>query len=84
VHRVVPLMARVLEILVAGFLSDRVANRKGLREGLWIINDRCVVHRVGTRTRKAFRNLQVLAGRRASTIVGQEVRRFDDERVPSQ
>src|SRR4029453_8153607 len=87
VHGVVSFMACVFENLVPRLLRDRIPDGKGLRECLWIVDDRLIVHRVWSRSREPLRHFQRIAGGCATAIqpnsrsIRQKVGRFDDEGV---
>src|SRR5713101_4108849 len=87
-HRVIRLMARVLEKLVAGFLRDGKGDLPGPDEDLRIVNGQFIVHRVRVNTREAFNKTKGVARRYGIATVSpdtrrviQEIRRLDDQGV---
>src|SRR5260221_13877467 len=62
-HRVIRLMARVLEKLVPGFLRDGKGNLPGCGEDPRIVNGQFIVHRVRVDAREAFNETKSVARR---------------------
>src|SRR5258707_15400041 len=74
-HRVIRLMARVLEKLVPGFLRDGKGDLPGPGEDLRIVNGQFVAHRVRVSTREAFNETKGVARRYRIATVSPDTRR---------
>src|SRR5690348_3309242 len=80
-------MARIFEILITGFLSERESDLERRRVRLRIVDRYFIMHLVRTRARKALDRLHGVAGGSAAAIaddsrpVAQEIRGLDHQRV---
>src|SRR6266852_6610277 len=86
-HGVVALMARIFEILIAGFLRNRERDFERLHERFRIVNRHFIPYLVRTCTRVALGQFQGITRGSAASIepnacpVAQEIRGLDDQRV---